>query len=379
MQVNMTIKRRLFFSNIRMVLVTIGGFFVAFLAVRIIIFAIMGGTWWDNAESHPDFEQYKTRGWGSLIFLVYAAIFVLFICIINSILTYRMTKNITKPLEILNRGVNQIHENNFAYRIEYNDDTEFRPVCEAFNQMAAQLQTSAERRIKDEANRRELLAGISHDLRTPLTTIKGYLEGIETGVASTPQMREKYFFAIKNKTGSMEQIIERLFLFSKLDMEEYPFTPRRVNIMRAIMDMIEEITEEYANRGLIITITDIHQNIFVSIDTMFFRNALINILENSVTYKTKETGHIEIGASLVGDSILLCFSDDGPGVSTDTLPRLFSAFYRADPSRHTKGSGLGLAICAKIVERSGGTIHAEESNSGGLAIVIRLPITAEAE
>jgi signal transduction histidine kinase len=379
LEANMTIKRRLFFSNIRMVLVTIGGFLIAFLAVRIILFVVMGGTWWDNIESHSDFGQYKTRGWSSLLLLVYAAIFVLFICIINSILTYRMTKNITKPLEILSRGVQQIHENNFAYRIEYDDDNEFRPVCEAFNQMAVQLQASTERRLKDEANRRELLAGISHDLRTPLPTIKGYLEGLETGVASTPEMREKYFFAMKNKTDSMEQIIERLFLFSKLDMDEFPLAPHVVDIMCAITDMVEELAEEYANRGLIISITDGPQNILISIDTMFLRNALINILENSVSYKTKETGRIEISASLVDGFILLRFADDGPGVSSDTLPNLFNAFYRVDLSRHTKGSGLGLAISAKIVERSGGTIHAENSDTGGLAIVIHLPIATRME
>jgi len=128
----MTIKRRLFFSNIRIVLVTIGGFIIAFLAVRL-IFYIMGGTWWNEIERNSGFERYHTRGWTSLFLLVSAAIFILFISIINNILTYRMIKNITKPLEILTRGVYQIHEKNFAHRIEYTGDDEFRPVCEAFN------------------------------------------------------------------------------------------------------------------------------------------------------------------------------------------------------------------------------------------------------
>jgi signal transduction histidine kinase len=370
----MTIKRRFFFSNIRMVLVTIGGLIAGFLATRLVLSAVLQ-TW--RIYERVDFEAFRNMGLDSLAFLVSFTVFAAFICIINSILSYRMTKNITAPLDILSRGVKQIQENNFAYRIEYNDEDEFRLVCEAFNQMAAQLEDSTARRIKDEANRRELLAGISHDLRTPLTTIKGYIEGLEAGVASTEEMRVKYFLAIKNKAASMEHIIERLFMFSKLDMDEFPLTPRRVNIMRAITDMIEELTEEYANRGLIITITDspVH---FVLIDVVFLRNALINILENSVIYKTKETGRMEITASLADNSILIRFADDGPGVSPDALPKLFDAFYRADPSRHTKGSGLGLAISAKIVEHSGGSIYAENSglneSGSGLAVVIRLPI-----
>jgi signal transduction histidine kinase len=286
-----------------------------------------------------------------------------------------MTKNITKPLEILSLGVNQIHENNFAYRIAYNGDDEFRPVCDAFNQMAAQLEASTSQRLKDEANRRELLAGISHDLRTPLTSINGYLDGIESGVASTPEMREKYFHTIKNKTTDMKHIIEQLFLFSKLDMNEFPFSPHRFEFMHALSDMVEELTEEYAMRGLNIIIDGNLENVFVYADVSHFRRVLVNILENSVKYKEKETGRMEINASLENNFISISFADNGPGVNTDTLPNLFNVFFRTDPSRHTKGSGLGLAISAKIIERSGGTIHAENVGSGGLAVIIRLPVT----
>ena len=382
----MTIKRRLFFSNIRMVLVTIGGFLLAFLTTRIVMSIILG-TW--EIRDRYDIESHRNPAWGSLIILVSFVVFAGFICVINSILTYKMTKRITRPLETLSRGVRQIHENNFAHRIEYYNNDEFRPVCEAFNEMAEQLQASTRRRLKDEANRRELLAGISHDLRTPLTTIKGYLEGLETGVASTPEMREKYFLAIKNKADSLEHIIERMFLFSKLDMDEFPMAPSRVDIIRAITEIIEELTEEYANRGLFITAADSLKSAFVSLDIMFFRNAIINILENSVAYKVKEKGHMEIsfainsgvipGGSLTDNSILIRFADDGPGVSPGTLPNLFNAFYRTDPSRHTKGSGLGLAISAKIIERSGGTIYAENNEPCGLATVIRLPMETETE
>jgi signal transduction histidine kinase len=375
----MTIKRRFFFSNIRMVLVTIGGFIVTFLAVRILFYFIMGGTWWNGNGNYSNLEKYHTRGWSSLFLLASIAIFVLFISIINNILTYRMIKNITKPLDILTRGVNQIHEKNFTHRIEYNADDEFLPVCEAFNQMAAQLEASTERRLKDEANRRELLAGISHDLRTPLTTINGYLDGLESGVASTPEMRKKYFHTIKNKTVDMNHIIEQLFFFSKLDMDEFPFYPSRFELTYAISDMVEEFTEEYAMRGLEIINNVSCQNVFVNIDVSQFRRVVINILENSVKYKEKETGRMEINSSIDNNFVQLRFADNGPGVSHDMLPNLFNAFYRADPSRHTKGSGLGLAISEKIIERSGGTIHAENVDSGGLVIVICLPVeTGEA-
>jgi signal transduction histidine kinase len=240
--------------------------------------------------------------------------------------------------------------------------------------MAAKLETSTAQQKKDEASRRELIAGISHDLRTPLTSIKGYIEGIETGVAATPEMQEKYLGIIKNKAADMEHIIEQLFLFSKLDMDEFPLTMRRVDITRAVTDMIEDSLSEYASRGLDIQFAEMPKNTFVNVDVLMLRNVIINILENSVKYKALERGQMEISATTVNSNVLLRFADNGPGVQSDMLPKLFDVFYRTDPSRSKLGSGLGLAISVKIIERMGGSIHAELPPSGGLVIVIRLPL-----
>jgi len=368
----MTIKRQLFFSNIRMVLVTIGGLLAAFLTTRIIMIHILFGT--RGFRGGRGLESSRTPESAVFVALVTIAVFIVFVCVINSLLSHRMTKRIIQPLDILDNGVRHIEKNDFAHRIEYNNVDEFRPVCDAFNNMAAQLEASTRQRLKDEANRRELLAGISHDLRTPLTAINGYLDGLESGVASTPEMREKYFATIKNNTMNMKHIIEQLFLFSKLDMDEFPFSSRRVDLTCAVSDMIEELTDEYARRGLVVTMGDNAKSVFVNVDVAQLRRVIINVLENSVKYKKKETGRLEISISGGSDFTQLTLADDGPGVEPGELPNLFNAFYRADPSRHTKGSGLGLAISAKIIERSGGTIHAENSIASGLAIVIKLPI-----
>ena len=131
------------------------------------------------------------------------------------------------------------------------------------------------------------------------------------------------------------------------------------------------------------------KDVFVNADVSHLRRVIINILENSAKYKEKETGQLEISASLDSSFVRLRFADDGPGVDPAALSNIFNVFYRTDPSRHTSslrygdrrssGSGLGLAISSKIIERSGGTIHAEGVPSGGLALIIRLPInTVEA-
>ena len=368
----MTIKRRLFISNIRMIFISFGAFI---LVARMVM--ILYGTLSPNREAIAQllgsFNQEMLMSRWILVF----GIFTILVTVINGFLTHRMTSRIVKPLEPLSEGVRQIQADNLAYRIDYQNNDEFRPVCNAFNDMAAKLESSTAQQKKEEVNRRELIAGISHDLRTPLTSIKGCIEGIETGVASTPEMRDKYLAIIKNKTAVMEHIIEQLFLFSKLDMDEFPLNLRRVDITHAISDMVEDSLPEYTSRGLEIKFAEMPKDIYLSADVIMLRNVIINILENSVKYKTKEHGQVEISAAIEDNYFALRLSDNGPGVQADMLPKLFDVFYRTDPSRSKLGSGLGLAISGKIIERMNGVIYAEQSAFGGLTIVIKLPLTKE--
>ena len=369
----MTIKRRLFISNVRIIAIAFAAFGLTARAVGFLLFGVKRPNHETMAHLRDFYSQELFMFTGVLMF----ALFIILISIINNFLTQRMTKRIVKPLDPLNEGVRQIQDNNFAYRIDYQNDDEFRPVCEAFNKMAAKLEASTAQQQRDERSRRELIAGISHDLRTPLTSIKGYIEGLDTGVASTPEMREKYLAIIRNKTADMEHIIEQLFLFSKLDMDEFPIAMRCVDISRVICDMIEDSVGEYTYRGLSVQLGEIPENIHVNADVLMLRNVIINILENSVKYKTTERGQMEISAAVINNSVLLRFADNGPGVDADMLPKLFDVFYRTDPSRSKLGSGLGLAISVKIIERMGGSIHAELPPTGGLAVVIRLPLQEE--
>jgi signal transduction histidine kinase len=173
----------------------------------------------------------------------------------------------------------------------------------------------------------------------------------------------------------LERIIEQLFLFSKLDMDEFPLDLRRVDFSLAVSDIIQEAENEYARRGLELRLGEMQREIFVDADVFALRNVIINILENSVKYKTKEQGAITI--TCIGGNAAPCaelrLADDGPGVPAEKLEKLFDVFYRSDPSRNKKGSGIGLAISKKMIERMGGKVHAELPEAGGLAIVIRLP------
>ena len=324
----MTIKHRHFFSSIYMVLIS----FIIFLFVAYVMMVLM---YEPNLPSMSEIALYRGVGRDILMvrWVLIIAIFLLLASLINGFLSFRMTRRIIQEVTL--------------------------------------------RQKKDEANRRELIAGISHDLCTPLTSIISCIEGIETGVASTQEMQKKYHTYIKNEADNMKHIIEQLFLFSKLDMEEFPLNLICVDIALTISEMIEDSLSRYESCGLSIDLKKMPENLFVSVDVRLIRNVINNILENSVNYKTKIQGKMEISATVENSYILLRFEDDGPGVEEDMLPKLSDVFYRADPSRTDPGSGLGLAISAKIIHNMNGQIHAELPSSGGLAIVIKLPLLKE--
>jgi signal transduction histidine kinase len=309
---------------------------------------------------------------GTVLSLVCAAAMMI---LMNRLLTQFVFGKILRAMDTLSGGAHEIRDGNLGFRIDYPYDDEFAPVCGDFNEMAERLQSAAKARLKDEMSRRELFAGISHDLRTPLTSIKAYVEGLEKGVASTPESRARYMGTIRNKADDLEHIIEALFLLSKLDTGEFPYSMERAGLSAVVSDITGEAAAEYAARGLEITTRADETPVWVDIDISQLRRVMINIFENSLKYKTAEVGHLRVSVTSDGGTAVLTLTDDGPGVPEDAVLNLFDMFYRLDRSRSdpSQGSGLGLAIAAKVVDHFGGTIEAENAEPSGLSIIIKLP------
>lgn len=296
------------------------------------------------------------------------------IMVTNAVLTGIMYRHIIEPLNTLVDGVHEIRDGNLLFRIAYTTQDEFAPICNDFNVMAERLYEMVRTRQKDEESRKELIAGISHDLRTPLTAIKAYVEGIEKGVASTPALKKKYIDTIKGKTEDLAHIIDQLFLFSKLDLEEFPLLIEPIRLDEMIGNLLDEIGEEYAKKGLVIAWSGTSEAVTIRADRQWLRNVVVNVAENSVQYKNKAMGHMRVSLRADDDVAVLRMEDDGPGVPPQTLRSLFDVFYRSDPARNAKGSGLGLAIAAKVMRKMGGRIWAENAGAaGGLAVVLSFP------
>ena len=306
------------------------------------------------------------------------AIFILFaIVLTNGILTRFVFRSIINPLNILVNGVHKIRDGNLDYRITYEGKDEFAEVCNDFNEMARQLQELIEARKKDDENRRELVAGISHDLRTPLTSIKTYAEGLVEGVAATPRLQKEYLETIISKTDDLEHIVQQLFLFSKLDIGEFPFSEEIFDIGLALDSFAKGAAEDYGENMTVTLENTTHQK-YVEADPVQLRTVFTNLSENALKYGAEKDNQLLIKSYQENDHITIIFQDNGPGVSEDSLNKLFQIFYRGNKARTStgkrNGNGLGLAISAKIIHRFSGTIQAENGPENGLKIIITLPV-----
>ncbi len=312
-------------------------------------------------------------------FMIVALLFIIFLT--NRFLTRFVFRRISEPLKTLAEGVHQIRDGNLTHRIDYPEKDEFLPVCEDFNEMAERLRASVEQSQKEEESRKELLASISHDIRSPLTSIRAYVEGLLDGVANTPEKQKDYLATIQTKTMEIDEMVKKLFLFSKMELGEYPYSPERLDAVKEIKDFISASAEEYRRRGLQIRVGAMPNSAIIKADPTYFRSILINLLDNSAKYKEKGMGTATIRARTDGQYFKLLVEDDGPGVPAKALPKLFDVFYRSDPSRKNpnQGSGLGLAIVWKTMERMGGSIYAENLPDGGLRMILDIPLAGGEE
>lgn len=226
-----------------------------------------------------------------------------------------------------------------------------------------------------EKNRQELIAGISHDLKTPITTIKGYLRGIQDGLAKTPEKLDQYIHVIQKAVDNMESMINELFLYSKLDLKQIPFHFEKVDLYPFFVDVIEELTFQFEKEnGTATLLANPAQSYVVEADREKLKRVVSNIIQNSLKYMDKKEKKIQVRLTSQPNAVIVEIRDNGRGIKQEDLPYIFDRFYRTDPSRNraTGGSGLGLSIAKKIIEAHQGTIWAESEWGKGTTLYFKL-------
>lgn len=305
----------------------------------------------------------------SLFIAMAVAIFIIML-VIAFFLTRWIAKGVFIPIFDMKNGMKQISEGNFDYSLETNIQGEIGELYKNYEAMRLKLKESADEKIEDETKNRELITNISHDLKTPITAIKGYVEGIMDGVADSPEKMDKYIKTIYNKANDMDRLINELTIYSKIDTNRIPYTFLRLNVAEYFNDCIEEVGLDMDSKGIELNYSNlVPTDTRVIADPEQMKRVINNIVSNSVKYmdKEKEKGIIDIRLLDEGDAIRIEIEDNGRGIAAKDLPNIFERFYRTDTSRNSArgGSGIGLSIVKKIIEDHGGYIWATSHEGEG--------------
>ena len=284
---------------------------------------------------------------------------ILILIFTSVLLTAWIYRSIVTPLHHLQVATKKITEGNLDFEMPAGGDDEIGELCTDFEEMRRRLKESAEEKVESERQNKELISNISHDLKTPIAAVKGYVEGLMDGVADTPEKQEKYIRTIYNKANDMDRLINELSFYSKIDTNRIPYTFEKINVNAYFADCIEDLSIELEEQNIELSYFNyVDEEVLVIADVEQIKRVINNIVGNSIKYIDKPRGMVNIRVKDVGDFIQVEIEDNGKGIGAKDLPQIFDRFYRADASRNSSkgGSGIGLSIVKKIIEDHGGQV-----------------------
>ena len=300
---------------------------------------------------------------------ILAMIFILFLT--ACIFTTWIYRSVVQPIRELRQATEKIKSGNLDFQVVASSNDEMGQLCTDFEKMRQRLKESAEEKIRFDNENRELISNISHDLKTPITSIKGYVEGIMDGVADTPEKMERYLKTVYNKTNDMQRLIDELTFYSKIDTNRIPYNFRKMNVSDYFGDCAEEVGLDLGAKNVVFQYANyVDEKVMVIADPEQIRRVVNNIIGNSCKYFDKEKCFINMRIKDVGDFIQVEIEDNGKGIAAKDIPYIFDRFYRTDSSRNSAkgGSGIGLSIVRKIMEDHGGKVWASSKEGTGTVV-----------
>ena len=313
----------------------------------------------------------------SRTFLVEMFLAIVLILVLTSVLlTNFIHKSVFAPINKLNVAMQKIADGDFEYALQSEDKSEIGELYRNYEDMRLRLKENAEEKIHNEKLNKELISNITHDLKTPITAIKGYVEGIIDGVADSPERRDKYLRIIYTKANDMDRLINELTSYSSIDNNRIPYNFQRINVAEFFDDCVEDVGLDLESKGIELNYSNLlDRDTRIIADPEQLKKVVNNIIGNSTKYMDKQKGVIDIRLLDEVDSIRVEIEDNGKGIAAKDLGNIFERFYRTDASRNSMkgGSGIGLSIVKKIIEDHGGYIWATSKEGEGtcLHFVIR--------
>lgn len=314
-------------------------------------------------------EGIMIGGLASRSFLKHFTFIMIIILIMTSIIiTFWLKRDIYNPIKQISIAMQNIADGNFDYHLSETRDDEIGQLFGNYEQMRLRLKENAEEKAENEKKQKELVSNISHDLKTPITSIKGYVEGIMDGVANTPEKMDKYIKTIYNKANDMDRLINELTIYSGIDSNKIPYHFHILNISDYFSDCIEEIGLDLESKNIHLNYTNLAPpDTCVVADPEQMKKVINNIVSNSVKYMGHDNGIISISILDDNESVKIEIEDNGKGIASKDIGNIFERFYRTDASRNSLqgGSGIGLSIVKKIVEDHGGYVWATSKEGEG--------------
>ena len=309
----------------------------------------------------------------------YISHLVLILCLVVPVIVICLVLwiyySVVEPIHMLQLATQNIKNGNLDFEVEVHNKDEIGELCEDFEEMRKRLKDNAEEKLRAEQQNKELISNISHDLKTPITAIKGYVEGLMDGVADTPEKQNKYLQTVYSKAIDMDRLINELSFYSKIDTNKIPYTFHRINVVGYFEDCAEDLGRELEDEQIGFTYENsVDDSVQMIADAEQMKRVINNIVGNSKKYSDKTERKIQMRIKDVGDFIQVEIEDNGRGIAAKDLPYIFDRFYRTDASRNSSkgGSGIGLSIVKKIMEDHGGKIWASSKEGVGTVMYLVL-------
>jgi putative uncharacterized protein (fragment) len=306
---------------------------------------------------------------------IWLTILVTIIDIVAVVMWIWIYKRILVPLDKLQTATKKIADGDLDYQLDERDFSEIPFLFKDFERMRIKLKEDEEEKKLSEDAARELVSNISHDLKTPLTAIRGYVEGILDGVASSPQKTRDYLNTIYNKTNDMTSLIDELLYYSQVAEKYMSYKYEKIYVKDFFDEYVKDLYLELETIKIKFEyIVNVGRSTVIDMDKEQIKRALNNIVSNAVKYMDKEEPEIHFRVTETSDAINIQISDNGRGIDEKDLPHIFERFYRSDVSRNTKlgGSGIGLSIVKKVIENHEGSVVAMSKPGVGTEVSIEL-------
>lgn len=306
--------------------------------------------------------------------LLLAIVLLIFASGMAMVLGYFLSSTVTERIHLLKAAAEKLSQGDLQTRVAVSGRDEVAALALTFNQMAEQLQAADKKQRELESLRRDLIAWVSHDLQTPLTSMRAILEAVSDGVVEDPETVKRYLHTAQRDVRSLSSLIDDLFQMAQLDAGGFPLNSASASLSDLVSDTLESFTELAKQQGITLegnVDSDVDP---VHMDTQAIGRVLNNLIGNALRH-TPAQGRVSVWVRRTTQGVEATVSDTGEGIRAEDIPHIFERFYRAEKSRNrvTGGAGLGLAIARGIVQAHGGDIRVESESNKGTQFTFRIP------